>query len=246
MAFGVRKYKPSKAQAGGVDVKAKIKSLEAGTDEWIAWNIGNATEWLEAQHIIAGRKGPLQNDITKDDIIRTCNYSRSEFSWRWPLHTTEASPTDRVAFVGICNPFMIYTGGRFGGPLLEAAVTYDNTTRDFAAAVIANDPQGLRILYHSLTDDEREIGILPWHLEAGGSYRLAYGPDANEDEKMDSAVEEREFDFPQLGTPVYVKVKPRVTYVVEIDQVRRGRGAELVPDPALSRPRTLSTTRMRA
>ena len=101
-----------------------------------------------------------------------------------------------------------------GGPLLRAAVTYENTTRDFAAGVLAADAQGFRIIYHSLTSDARRVGIVPWDLEGGGTYRLRYGIDENEDDKIDQLVEEREFVFPQPGTPIYIKVEPRTSYVV--------------------------------
>jgi len=51
---------------------------------------------------------------------------------------------------------------------------------------------------------------------------------------MDSVVEEREFVFPQAGTPIKITVDPRVTYVVEVDQVKRGTRAGLTADPGLS------------
>jgi hypothetical protein len=60
---------------------------------------------------------------------------------------------------------------------LKAAVTYENTTKDFAAAVVAADSQGLRICYYSLASDKRTIGIVPWELEPGATYRLVYGID---------------------------------------------------------------------
>ena len=117
---------------------------------------------------------------------------------------------------------------------MEAAVTYDNTTRNFAASVMANDPQGLRILYHSLAEDEREIGIVPWHLEAGAKYRLTYGPDADGDEKMDKVSVDKEVFFPQRGWPIRVTVGPRVTYVIEMDQTEAATGSTLAPDPAVT------------
>ncbi len=223
-----RKKKKKKQEAAAPELG------ERGSEEWVAKVLGDTNAWLLAKRMMQGRKGSLENDLTKEDIIRSATRTTSEFIWRWPLHTTEAGPTDRIGFVGMINPFLVYTGGRIGGPLLEAAVTYRNSTRDFAAAVIATDPQGFRLLYHSLTPDTRTIEIVPWHLEPGGTYVLRYGPDADEDEAMDSVLEQREFTFPQLGTPVQVTVAPRITYVIEVDQIERGRGPELAPDPGLS------------
>jgi hypothetical protein len=152
----------------------------------------------------------------------------------WPISTSEAGPTDRVGFVGIIDPFFIYTGGDWGGPLLKAAVTYENTTKHFAAAVVAADSQALRISYYSLTPEERTIGIVPWELEPGGTYRLVYGVDANDDGKIDAVTEERDFVLEQHGSPIEIKVNPRTNYVIEIDQLRRGRSTRILPDPGLS------------
>jgi hypothetical protein len=116
---------------------------------------------------------------------------------------------------------------------LKAAVTYENTTKDFAAAVVASDPQGLRIHYYSLAPQRRKIGIVPWELEAGGTYKLVYGVDADDDGKIDTVTEQREFVFSQHGTPIQIDVKPGTNYVVEIDQLKRGRSMGPAPDPGL-------------
>ena len=217
--------------AGGEEALAPAVQ---GSERWVGEKLDLVEYWLVAERILKGRTGKLENDISKQDVIRVSSYVNKTTKMRWPLTTTEASATDRAAFVGIMNPFFIYTGGSFGGALLKAAVTYENTTKDFAAAVMGEDPQGLRILYHSLTPQVRKVGIVPWYLEPSATYRLRYGPDTNEDEVMDSITENRKFFFPQVGTPVYVTVEPRVTYVIEIDQLERGKVPGPAPDPGLS------------
>jgi len=207
---------------------------DPGSVEWVGQNLRDVKGWLTAKRIMEGRSGPLQNDVSKDIIIDYCKKNLSMTQHRWPLMTTEASATDRAAFGGIVTPFLIYTGGRFGGPLLMSSITYDNTTREFAAAVLGTDPQGFRLLYYSLAPEEREIGIVPWELEPGGTYVLRYGLDLDDNEEMDSVLEERRFTFPQRGTPIPLLVKPGRTYLVEVDQVERGRGPTLAPDPGLS------------
>ncbi|MFC1735565.1 hypothetical protein ACFL1X_05570 [Candidatus Hydrogenedentota bacterium] len=226
---------PNKKEEG----TRKLPKAKPGSEEWVAAHLKSVEAWLEAQRIMEGRKGELENDTTKDDIIRAGRWFQSQVKWWWPRSTTEAGPTDRIAFSGLVNPFMAYTGGRFGGPLLESAVTYENTTREFAAAVLGTDFQGFRLLYHSIADETREIGIVPWHLETGGRYVLRYGPDENEDELMDSRIEERKFDFPQLGKALKINVAPRKTYLIEVDQIERPKRsmestAFLAPDPALT------------
>jgi hypothetical protein len=209
-------------------------SAEPGSEQWVAMNLQGVNEWLVAQRKLEGRSGELVNDVTIEDIIRYSRHSSKTLRHHFPLTTTEAGPTDRVGFAGCMNPFMIFTGGRLGGPLLEAAVTYRGTTRHFAAAVLGTDSQGFRLLYYSLAPEPRAISLVPWDLEPGGRYRLRYGPDANDDQTMDDVTEEREFDFPQRGTEVRITVKPRTAYVVEVEQLARGGLPALAPDPGLS------------
>jgi len=205
----------------------------AGSEKWIAAQLAQTETWIEAKRMLEGRSGPLENLWSKEQIIASGKRAAEHLRTYWPVSTSEAGPTDRVGFVGIIDPFFIYTGGSWGGPLLKAAVTYENTTKDFAAAVVAADPQGLRICYYSLAPQRRRIGIVPWELEAGGTYKLVYGVDADDDGKIDTVTEQREFVFPQHGTPIEIDVKPRTNYVVEIDQLKRGRAAGPAPDPGL-------------
>ncbi|MHC4166472.1 MAG: hypothetical protein ACYSWQ_05905 [Planctomycetota bacterium] len=213
---------------GPVKVKAP-----AGSEKWIAAQLAQTEKWIEAKRMLDGRSGPLKDLWSKDQIIASGNHAAEHLKTNWPVSTSEAGPTDRVGFVGIIDPFFIYTGGSWGGPLLKAAVTYENTTKDFAAAVVASDPQGLRIHYYSLAPQRRKIGIVPWELEAGGTYKLVYGVDADDDGKIDTVTEQREFVFSQHGTPIQIDVKPGTNYVVEIDQLKRGRSMGPAPDPGL-------------
>jgi len=212
-------------------VKTKARP---GSEAWVAAKAQQTERWLEARQLIEGRQGKLKNRWTRTQIIESGRTATEHLRKHWPISTSEAGPTDRVGFVGIITPFFIYTGGSWGGPLLRAAVTYENTTKDFAAAVVAADPQGLRIWYCSLAPDKRTIGIVPWDLEPGGTYRLVLGIDSDEDGNIDESVEKREFVFAQHGSPINIIVKPRVNYVVEINQLKRGRPAGLAPDPGLS------------
>ncbi|MHC4994949.1 MAG: hypothetical protein ACYTGQ_07840, partial [Planctomycetota bacterium] len=214
---------------GGRPTKAK-----PGSEAWVAAKLIGAERWITAKRMIEGRRGELKNVRTKADIIAAGQRASEHLRLNWPNMTSEAGPTDRVGFVGIVDPFFIYTGGHWGGPLLEAAVTYENTTKNFAAAVVANDAQGLRILYYSFAPDTRRIAIVPWELEPGGRYQLTYGIDADDDGDVDSLAEKREFRFPQVGTPVHLTVAPATNYVIEIEQLERGRQAGLRPDPGLS------------
>ncbi|MEO1994045.1 MAG: hypothetical protein ABGZ17_02080, partial [Planctomycetaceae bacterium] len=214
--------------------KKRGAETEPGSEQWVATNLKSVNAWLLSRRKLEGRSGALINDITTEDIIRNCHYSTKELRRLFPLFTTEAGPTDRIGFAGCINPVLIYTGGRFGGPTIQCAVTYRNTTRKFVAAVLGSDLQGFRLLYYSLAPEARTISLVPWDLEPGGRYVLRYGPDAADDQQMDTVVEQREFDFPQRGTEVRLDVEPHVAYVVEIDQLQRGGLPALAPDPGLS------------
>lgn len=214
---------------GPVDVQAS-----PGSERWVAAHLAMTHRWLDAKRIVEGRQGTLEDRWTREQIIESGRSCFEHLRTHWPMMTTEAGPTDRVGFHGMVNPFFIYTGGSFGGPLLKAAVTYENTTKDFAAAVVAADPQGLRIWFYSLTEDRRTIGILPWELEPGSTYRLVYGIDSDVDGRIDQIAQERTFVLPQRGWPIRAAIKPRTPYVIEVDQTRRGRPAGPAPDPGLS------------
>jgi hypothetical protein len=206
----------------------------AGSEKWVAAQLAQTEKWRQAKQMLEGRNGRLSNLWSKEQIVESGNRAAEHLRTYWPISTSEAGPTDRVGFVGIVDPFFIYTGGSWGGPLLKAAVTYENTTKDFAAAVVAADTQGLRICYYSLAPDKRTIGVVPWELESGGTYRLVYGIDADDDGRIDTVAETRDFVFPQRGSPIRIEVASRTNYVVEIEQLRRGRPASYAPDPGLS------------
>ena len=213
------------------------KPLRPGSEEWVARNLKATEKWLQTERMLKGRAEGLTNDITKQQIVDQLTYADAHLKMVWPLATTQASATDRIPVSSTLLPVIFtYTGGGFGGALLRTPITCVGTTKWFAAAVMATDTQGFRILYHSMAPEEREIGIVPWELEPNGKYVLTYGPDVDEDEKMDSVTEQRDFAWPQTGTSIYIKVKPKTTYVVELNQTRRGRVPGKAPDPAISPP----------
>jgi len=234
-ALAQQRGKAADGRSGPVAPELDVpEEADLGSESWVAANLGGVKAWLTARRRIEGRKGPLENDVTVEDIVKKARYASAEGRMRYPLMTTEAGPTDRLGFHGWINPLMIYAGARAGGPSLECEVTYRNTTRNFVAAVLGGDPQGLRILYYSLAPAARTIGLVPWNLEPKGRYKLRYGPDRNDDQVADEIIEERVFEFPQRGTEVPLFVEPRVAYVIEIEQMERGGLPSLTYDPGIS------------
>ncbi len=226
-------WKPQaeEAEERSAETEATPESApEEGSEEWVAGELKAVNRWLAVKPMVEGREVKLEGQITKEQIIDQAAYCHEMMKMRFPLMTSMASATDRVGFLGFGLPFSVYTGGGLG----DASVTYEDTTKYFAAALMASDPQGFRILYHSMTPEKREIGIVPRELEPGGRYRLKHGPDADEDGVMDSVAEEREFVLTYEGMAVRLEVEPRVTYVIEADQLEKGRPTEPAPDPGLS------------
>jgi hypothetical protein len=205
-----------------------------GSEKWVAMNLKRTEAWLEAGPRLKGRQGGLGNDLTREQIRDHLEYGREMRKLHWPLITTQASATDRVHSPGLDALLRISTGGYPVGGLFRTPITYEDTTKYFAAAVLAEDTQGFRLIYHSMTPEEREIGVIPWNLEPNGHYLLRYGPDLNDDDSMDSVTEERMFHFRQAGTPIRLKIAPRTTYVIEVEQIERGRIPERAPDPGIS------------
>jgi hypothetical protein len=236
LEFGKRGYQPgdmnSKAERRRAE-RELVKQATKGSEKWVALQLGPLDSWPTIQRLLNRRNGKLPNSISKEDVIEAGLFVQSELKWRWPIQTSESGPTDRVGFKGCFNPFCVYTGGRLGGPLFEAAVTYENTTEEFAAAVMGSDPQGLKVLYFSLAPEARTIGLVPWQLEPGAKYKLVYGPDEDDDGEMNSITSSETLEFPQPGSVFKVDVLPRVNYVIEIDQVTLGTTPALAPDPAV-------------
>ena len=155
-----------------------LADAEPGSNAWVAEHLAHEGAWSDAQQLMKGREGELKNDTTLEQVIESSNVSTELLKETWPLRTTEAGPTDRIAWFGCVNPFLAATGGWIGGPLLEASVTYENTSPDFAAAVLATDPQGLRLVYHSLAHGAARHRYVA--LEASASRQVPNGVGAGQ------------------------------------------------------------------
>ncbi|MCD6383951.1 MAG: hypothetical protein J7L88_05765, partial [Thermoplasmata archaeon] len=182
-----------------------------------------------------GLPGSDPNPIlwTKGEVYRACIKGYNYIRKCYPLMTTEASATDRVAFVGIINPFLIYTGGSVGGALLAPSYTYTGLGRDFAAMVKYANRSAGEILLYGFFDGNRNAGLIPWDLQKGATYRLTGGPDLDGDGEMDTIEQDRIFTFSSRGMVVNFTLPGRREYILKIEKME---GADelsvLLPDPA--------------
>ena len=173
---------------------------------------------------------------TRDTVVDATRDGHDYIEKCYPLMTTEASATDRVAFVGIANPFLIYTGGATGGALLAPKFTYTGLGWDFAAMVTKADRNEAKILLYGFFDDlpfaTRIAELRAWDLEPGATYQLKTGPDEDGDGEMDSVKQERTFVFESRGMAIPFTLPGKVEFIIELEKTANGTGATQLPDPA--------------
>ncbi len=183
-----------------------------------------------------GGGGGEPNGYTPEDVIGLTRAGRRYIDACLPLMTTEASATDRVAFVGIINPFMIFTGGGIGGALLAPKFTYTGLGRDFATCVMDARPEGASILMYGFFHGTREAGLVPWALEPGATYSIEVGDDADGDGALDGVPDyEGVFTWMTKGQVVPFELEGDGQKLVVVERTANGTGArELLPDLAVT------------
>lgn len=218
---------------------------EIGSGKWAGAKLGQkAVDRYQAvldRYVLPGAH-PSAALWTRESVVDATVDGHAYIENNYPLMTTEASATDRVGFIGMPNPFLIFTGGSIGGALLTPQFTYTGLQRDFAAMVQQGNRTDARILLYGFYQGEREAGIVPWELESGAQYILRSGPDTDGDSVMDSVGEEFSFTFTSRGMEVPFTLPGKQEYLVTIEKTGDGSGITLLPDPAfgsgLQAPRT--------
>jgi hypothetical protein len=171
----------------------------------------------------------------RQDVIDKCEFVIKQLQARWPVMTTEASATDRVAFPGIIHPYLIYTGGSVGRSVesLTAAVTYTGIGRDFAAFVTEPSSRALQLHLYTYRQGRVKMGIRTWDLEIGGTYEVTIAMDRDDDGNSDGPDTVTEFALEQRGQPCEVELIGQTPYIISFKQVAKGRGQKPMPDLSL-------------
>ncbi len=167
-----------------------------------------------------------------DSVVAACENGHDYIEKCYPLMTTEASATDRVAFVGIANPFLIYTGGSIGGALLSPSVTYSGFGRDFAAMVRATNHSYTNISLYGFFKGVQQGSLMFWDLEPGAIYTIRGGLDADGNGLPDSIDQSQPFLFSFRGMEIPLTIPGNMSYALEIVRIEKGQGLPLFPDPA--------------
>ena len=213
-----------------------IDRPEKGSREWAGMILGQkAIERYRStldKYQLPG-SGPSSTLWDSRKVVESCEDGYHYVRKCYPLMTTEASATDRVLFVGVPNPFLIFTGGHIGGALLAPQFTYSGLGRDFAAMVRDANAKTANISLYGFYEGAREASIMPWSLEIGGVYSIMAGPDENGNGIMEEMDHYSNFTYLTRGQKIPFNLTGDVEYLVKIEQLREGSGLRpRMGDPA--------------
>ncbi|MGA1820354.1 MAG: hypothetical protein ACMUHU_05025 [Thermoplasmatota archaeon] len=209
---------------------------DAGSREWAGSILGSGAvstyqSILDRYGLPGG--GPSSTLWRPHTVVDSCEIGYQYIRKCYPLMTTEASATDRALFIGVANPFLIFTGGSIGGALLAPQFTYSGLERDFAAMVRDANSRTANISLYGFYEGGRDAAVVPWALEIGGIYRLVGGPDENSDGIRERSDQFVNFTFLTRGQKVPFELPGGKEYIVTIEQLQAGSGLRpLMPDPA--------------
>jgi hypothetical protein len=112
------------------------------------------------------------------------------------------------------------------------AVSYEGLGGDFAALVLDQGRDRLKLAMVNLRPEPREGAFRVWQLEHG-RYRLRFGPDANDDGLLDRAERAESLELARMDA-VPVTLPPRRVMLCELSQEEKLDDVLLRPDLALS------------
>ncbi len=156
--------------------------------------------------------------------------------YNWAARTSEVLQTDRYGIYGDLAIFSGYTGAVT--ELVEdilmptVAVTWDTPNLHFAAVVQSSSPERLRVQIYNFNKETTRIGIKPWLL-VSGKYFLIDGERGGEDFRPMHWRAGRQIVYQHRGTPIYVDVPSRKTWVVDLRLLEKLDRPEHLPDLAI-------------
>ena len=145
------------------------------------------------------------------------NYGRFRY-----MNTEAEQYTDRIFILDFAYVAICYTGDwtTRNAWVHYHAVSYEGMKgKDFAAQIMHIAPDALRLVIHNFRDDRLRGLMRVWRLEHG-RYRVAFGPDADQDGKLDKAESEKELELYRYA-PVALDLPPGRTTAIEITQLKK-------------------------
>ena len=112
------------------------------------------------------------------------------------------------------------------------AVSFENLGGDFAALVLEQGRNKLKIAMINLRDKLRDGAFRVWQLDHG-RYELKIGPDANDDGTMDSVEKTETLELARMSR-LTLKLPPRKLMIYELTQIERLDDLFARPDLAMT------------
>ena len=137
----------------------------------------------------------------------------------FPMHTWVEQSADRV-WISKDLVDRMYLGGQPGYRNYiypTHAISWQGLSRDFAAWVLEDNAQGLKLMAYNFEEAPQQGRIFVWGVEPG-TYRVTLGPDANEEGVPDSATSSSEMALAK-GSAVEIELPSRQTVALQIEQI---------------------------
>jgi len=100
------------------------------------------------------------------------------------------------------------------------AVSYEGLNGNFAALVLESSATSLRVLLYNFEDKPQTGRLRVWRLQ-NGTYRVRFGPDLNQDDKVDTATWEKTLPLRRYA-PIELTLLPRRLHLIECRQTAKG------------------------
>jgi len=112
------------------------------------------------------------------------------------------------------------------------AVSYEGLTRNFAALVLDSTPKSLRVLLYNFEKRGQKGRLRVWRLK-NGTYRVRFGSDAYQDDRLDEVQWEKTLPLRRYS-PVDIALPARQLMLIEIEQTAKGDDLFGRPDLAIA------------
>jgi hypothetical protein len=143
----------------------------------------------------------------------------------WPYRTTEGIMTDRIMITGWWNVVSYYLGAdalaMFSGMPVHA-VTWEGTSRLFAAAVTKATSAAVEVSTFLCHDVGRTATVRLWQLELGATYQLEAGPALGMGQPPTSIAQSVVFTYDHIGQRVPFQLPGRTTYALRVKRLSSG------------------------
>ncbi len=174
----------------------------------------------------------LDGDLAR--VLRALRDSWERIELLFPMHTWIEQSADRVAISKDLVDRM-YLGGQPGFRNFiypTHAISWRGFSPDFAAWVLENDAQNLKLMAYNFAEQPQRGQVQLWRLEPG-TYVVITGPDADEDGIPDTVATEQQVELAK-GSTIDVELPARQTVALQIEQIARsGEGYYARPDLAI-------------